>query len=293
MSLITKKRNAILSEKPNRSERSSDKEKPVCNNTYLKYLTVYNTTTGESFKPKCKSYSCPKHGWIKGKELAQAIESEIKNWDKVRFWTFTLSTKVADSPESHSKLLSKCWRYFITEIRRNTLLTKSEQELSYVKVSESHQSGYLHYHVFFSKYVHFSKIYALWVDACMKVCNSSNKISGCFVVGNRKAEVVAKYVVKYVLKESAKKLKYVNLYSVSGDVKLNMTNKPEESYAVYDSMRKLWLGLRIPRPLLVSKLEHRHKQSAEISKLSKNIQEIEFELKIQSKNYQFINHKKE
>lgn len=249
-------------EKPTNSCGAGTKKKPYdnspCEGCYLNYLTVYNTRTGKSHKPHCKSYSCEKHGWKHAKRLQEAIEATVSEWDKIRFWTFTLSSKLFNAPEEHSKCLSKIWRYFVTELRRNKILSESDRKVDYIRVSEMHKSGYIHFHCFFNRYIHFSKIYALWLRATEVVLGRSDKVSGCYVVGNRNAKTVAKYVSKYVTKLAKQKIKYANLYSTSGNITLFGDPRPKDAYAVYDSKRKIWLGLRVPLPLLVSEIEHHH-----------------------------------
>lgn len=242
-----------------------------CDGCYLNYLTVYRTTDGKVHKPHCRSYSCEKHGWKHAKRLQEAIESVVSGWDKIRFWTFTLSSKLFNSKEEHSKTLSKIWRYFVTELRRNQILSPADQQVDYIRVSEVHKSGYIHFHCFFNRYIHFSKIYALWLRATEVVLERSDKISGCYVVGNRNAKTVAKYVSKYVTKLAKQKIKYANLYSTSGNVTLFGDPSPENAYAVYDSKRKTWLGLRSLRPLLVNNIEDRHTLLRNEAQLFRNI----------------------
>ena len=233
-------------------------DKSPCKGCYLNYLTVYNTRTGKSHKPICKSYKCEKHGWRHANRLRKALGAVLESWKNIAFWNFTLSNKVGESKEDHSKILSKIWRYFVTELRRNKLFSNRETETQYIRVTEMHKSGFIHFHAFFDRYIHHSKIIAIWRRATEVVTGRSEKLSGAYVVGNRRASAVTNYVVKYVTKQANLRIKYANLYSTSGTIILFDQTKAIDAYAVWDSKRKIWLGLRPPHHLLVAHIEHHH-----------------------------------
>jgi len=256
-----------MCQKPTSSNEVRDKKKPYdhspCDGCYLNHIRVHRTSDGKLIKPKCKSYSCEKHGWMHAKRLQEAIQQKVESWQKVRFWTFTLTNRLSKTPEEHSKSLSKSWRYFVTELRRNKLLSERERNVSYIKVSESHKSGYLHYHVFFSEYIHYSKIKALWEYATSTVFDYLGKLGSVDVRGNLDAKTCSKYVTKYVVKQAKRKLKYANLYSCSGNEALFEKVEKTEHYAVYHIRLRKWVGLRDPRPCLDNSSKDRHKLSAD------------------------------
>lgn len=242
---------------PNKSKSSSYDNSP-CDGCYLNNLTVYNTRTGKSFKPHCRSYTCVKHGWKHQNRLRDALIKELESWDRIRFWTFSLSSRVAETKEEHSKILSKIWRYFVTELRRNNVLSAYEKEVKYIRISEAHRSGYVHFHACFDRYIHRSKIDALWKRATEVICKSSEHLSTSFVKGIKSVRNAAYYITKYVTKQAHRKIKYSNLYSTCGKIVLFNKIRKEDAYAVYDSARDLWLGLHDPSPLLVDNSKHHH-----------------------------------
>lgn len=261
------------------SKKSIPYDNSPCSHCYLNNLEIYNTRTGKSYNPHCRSYTCEKHGWKHQNRLRDALIKELEKWDRIRFWTFSLSSRVAKSKEDHSKILSKIWRYFVTELRRNNVLSASEKQVKYIRISEAHKSGYIHFHACFDRYIHRSKIDALWKRATEVICKSNEHLSTSYVKGIKSVKNAAVYITKYVTKQANKRIKYSNLYSTSGKIVLFEKVVKEDAYAVYDKKRDLWLGLRDPRPLLVSNIKDHHNYSQKQSEMFVNIHGIETNLK--------------
>lgn len=244
-------------------EKSSYDHTP-CEGCYLNHIRVYNTKTGQKVQPKCKSYKCEKHGWMQSEKLKEAIERRVKSWEKVRFWTFTLSSKYFKNEKEHSKALSHSWRYFVTELRRNKILNEKQRAVQYIRVSEPHKSGYFHFHVFFSQYIHFNSIRSIWEWATRTATKLEGKLGSVDVRGNINAKATAKYVAKYVVKTANNLIKGQNLYSCSGNEALFEKVEKTESYAVYHVKLDKWVGLRGMRPCLDINTKLHHKSSQEI-----------------------------
>jgi len=201
---------------------------------------------------------------MKENELKEAIERRVKSWEKVRFWTFTLTSKYFKNKDEHRKALSEIWRYFVTELRRNKILNEKQRNVQYIRVSEPHKSGYFHFHVFFSEYIHFNSIKQIWEWACNSATKLPGKLGSVDVRGNIKANTCAKYVVKYVVKTAHSMAKGQNLYSCSGNEALFEKVEKTESYAVYHVKLGKWVGLKDERPCLDINTKLHHKTSQEI-----------------------------
>lgn len=198
----------------------SAKSSEYQNGCYLANCRMYNVDDGRRLFPHCRKYSCPLHGWKRAKDLEKAVKAYLDNFQIIRFWTFTLSSKNIPDIETHYRILSKAWRYFVTYLRRDKHLTDSEKNVQYIKVSEPHKSGYLHFHGFFDRYLQQQKIFVLWNTAIRTASNDDSLRGGCYVVGRVSSNKAAKYVTKYVVK-SAKYMSFrLHYYSRSSRVKL-------------------------------------------------------------------------
>lgn len=246
------------------SKCSSERSSPIYDNTpcegcYLNYIYAFNSRNGDLYRPTCLSYTCKKHSWKKKAMLKEGILRIVKEWDRVRFWTFTVTNRFHESKVEHSKALQKIWHRFVTDLRRLKSLTDYERKVQYIKVSEPHKSGYLHFHAFFDRYISQYKIKRLWENACKAALQSNARLGSCFVVGERSPNQAAYYVVKYATKTAEAKVKGWNLYSCSGNIAVFEKRVKKEVYVVWDSKRRIWLGLREPRPLLVNNSKHHHR----------------------------------
>jgi hypothetical protein len=187
---------------------------------YLQGHYLYNSSDQRIMPLHCNRYSCSLHGWKKKARLQKAIEIELRKFKNIRFWTFTLSSASFDSPEEHYRVLAKAWRKFLTECRRNSILTNFEQKFQYVKVIDSHKSGFLHFHGFFDRYISIYKIYAIWTAAVHWASKSTAVGSSCWVKSLGSAKIASNYVAKYVTKSAAEILFRLNYYSKSQHIVL-------------------------------------------------------------------------
>lgn len=200
---------------------------------YLHNCRMYNVENGHRIFPHCKKYSCPLHGWKKAKDLRKYLTEYLENFESIRFWTFTLSSKSFKSPEDHYRVLSSAWRYFVTYLRRDKHLTVPEQKVQYVKVCDIHKSGYFHFHGFFDRFIHVSKIYVLW-NSAIRAASGSDEMAGyCYVKHKLNAKKAASYVTKYVVKSSKFFSFRLRYYSKSGKVKLFPMKTSSGKYAFF------------------------------------------------------------
>lgn len=181
-----------------------------------KRVELISKETGESHFLNCKSYSCPYCGPIKRTYLRKGILKVLNQWDKVRFWTFTLSSKIGDKT-IHLSILREAWRLMVDWLRKN------HPNFLYIKIFEEHKSGYTHIHCFFNQYLRWSTIQGLWqhyLDTAIQkspfVIDRLEKVGHCNVKGNFNARVGAAYVTKYVVKTAHNKSRiFRNIYSKS------------------------------------------------------------------------------
>lgn len=200
--------------------KMSAKSSEYQNGCYLSKCRMYDVIDGRRLFPHCNRYSCPLHGWKRAKDLREAVQSYLDKFQIIRFWSFTLSSKNFKDIETHYRILSKAWRYFVTYIRRDRNITDVEKNLQYIKVVEPHKSGFFHLHAFFDRYVQQQKIYVLWNTAIRTASGDDKLRGGCYVVGRVSSTKAANYVTKYVMK-SAKMMTFrLHYYSRSSKVKL-------------------------------------------------------------------------
>jgi hypothetical protein len=183
-------------------------------------FVLINTKTGESFDVRCNTYACDFCGPKKRFKLASALEKHFDSYSHIRLWTFTLSSRFFDTPETQVKALSRVWHYFITYCRRNQLLTEKERQFQYVKVFEPHRSGYFHLHALLDRYIRIEKLYAIWTYAIRKVVGSDEPAGYCYVVGSKSSRRAAHYVSKYVVKTARHACRRMNYYSKSAGIAL-------------------------------------------------------------------------
>ena len=225
---------------------------------YCNHLIVYDTKTGSSFTPKCKSYICPEHGAFNRGRLRRALYNHIKRWDHIRLWTFTLSSNSSETPVSHLQDLNQIWRYFTTYLRRFKYLSKSERGLQYIRFAEQHSSGYWHFHCLFDRYIDYHKVRMIWERAVTAVTDSAGDRSGVNVKHMMNAKNAAFYVVKYVSKATGVMYKGSKTWTRSSRFGIFPKRDQSKSYAIYNCLTREWYGLRDPIPLLVLSLEQFH-----------------------------------
>lgn len=198
----------------------------------ISYLKFVDTETGELHNVKCKCYACEHCGRIKIIKLTNAIEDWLKSHDKIRMWTFTLTTKFANTSVEHRKQLQKVWHHFMRNLRRCNALSTKQKSLQYVRVAEFH-SKYeknsliekrvrgMHYHCFFTEYLHWQTVSQLWELACESVIDSKVKLGHVNVRSHSlSAKQASRYVAKYVMKSVTDSLQKIKRWSKSGKVAL-------------------------------------------------------------------------
>ena len=232
---------------------------------YCENITIFNTITGEHFIPNCKSYICPRCGKRNRGRLFRAVKNYIQDWDIIRMWTFTLSSKYFVNEYEHRKALSEVWRYFITYLRRANVLTRSQQKVQYIRFSEPHQSGYFHFHCLVDLYLPYYAVAALWSQAVSTVCDIPGDRGGCFVRGIGNYKNAAFYVVKYVTKSASCSHAGFRIWTKSSKVALFKKLLHSGVFIAYNRLTKQWYGCHSSEPLLVLYNSQRHNKIVEIS----------------------------
>jgi len=203
-----------------------------CPDCYIRKFTLVNTTTGQTCEPWCHKYTCPANGWIKQKALKDGILNFIKNWKIIRFWTFTLSSKYFENTEHHYRIMAQSWRYFVTYLRRSKLLSKTENNLQYIRVVELHKSGFAHFHCFFDRFIDIRKVWTLWHAAVYAATELEGDVCYCYVKGIKCRKFVASYVVKYVVKTMLTVAFRLRTYSKSSRVALFVKKAKDGSWVL-------------------------------------------------------------
>lgn len=195
-------------------------ESQVCNNDYIDKIVLYNSETGKYFNPKCKSYGCPKHGFIQRDRLAKAIEEWLKGHKIIRFWTFTARFDNSKPIMAQNENFKLAWKYFITELRRNKLLSKKQRKLDYVKVYELHKLGGLHVHLFSTEFIHWTKLQTIWEKCLSRYFPASKKLGNVNTKAHLTPIKASLYIAKYVTKMSLQTDIKIRAWSKSSKVAL-------------------------------------------------------------------------
>lgn len=163
-------------------------------------LKIISHDTGEEKLLDCKSYRCPYCGPRKRYFLQKGIRKELNMWQRVRFWTFTISNHGLDRHE-HLSVLREAWRRLISDLKKYNFNFK------YIKVFEPHKSGYTHIHVFMNVYVKFLNMKRIWVRHVINTINKlfpghkiNSHIASVFVTGVLSVSQAVFYVTKYIVK---------------------------------------------------------------------------------------------
>jgi len=216
-----------------------------CFNSFSKRNIYYDVAKGEKYRIPCTTYGCKKHGWKRKKRLVDALTNWLSKLSHIRFWTFTVSSKIAESSSLFNELFVKIWHRFITELRRTKLLSEKQRKVDYVKVYELHKSGKLHVHLFFSDYLPRQIIERLWDYSIRKVTKFDEfaetdfpshkvKLGNTFVKGMKSAKFGANYVAKYVVKMAQYKNSIVRSWSKSSKVSIFPSGKKNEFMVVVE-----------------------------------------------------------
>jgi len=192
---------------------------------------LWNTQTGELVPLPCNKYSCPVCGRKKLQKLYSALNRYFSQFKYIRLWTFTLSSTVAVDRINHYKILSECWRRFVTELRRSKYISKKMRLVSYVRVCEPHVidsdrpkldlfNDYFHFHVLFTEFIPIDFVMKIWEHICQEYCQVNNHIASCWVKGMVNCKAAAKYVCKYVSKGASLLSKFQKKWTKSSRVSI-------------------------------------------------------------------------
>jgi hypothetical protein len=130
----------------------------------------------------------------------------FSQFEYVRLWTFTCTTRHSISSREHFNVMRKAWRIFTKELRRNKALRESQRNVQYIKTVELHKSGFVHFHALFTQYVPQSIIGAIWDGACRAVLKQNTHVASAYVSAHRhNAKRAAMYVTKNVAKGTGNK----------------------------------------------------------------------------------------
>lgn len=218
---------------------------------YLQGHYLYHSGNQRIVPLHCNRYSCSLHGWKKKARLQKAIETELKTYKMIRFWTFTLSSASFNNPETHYHVLALAWRKFITEVRRNNVFTKHEKQFQYLKVVDPHKNGYLHFHAVFDRFIHQAKILAFWRAAIVWASKNAEVSGGCYVKMIPNAKIASRYIAKYVTKAASDILFRLNYYSKSRDIILFPKYKKDQNWHHATDYYHLSFLVETSTPLLV------------------------------------------
>lgn len=187
-------------------------------------LFFVNTVTGEIVKGKCNTYACEYCGYRKARKLQNALKNYFKQYQYIRLWTFTVSSKLFENlPEAQKfKALSEIWRRFLNNLRRDKRLSHTQQKVQYVKVLELQKSGNPHYHCFFDRWIPRQVVNEIWEYILKHFYESGflysindeiedysdeapdehtfNKFGNAYVEGAVSASTAADYISKYLMK---------------------------------------------------------------------------------------------
>jgi hypothetical protein len=225
-------------------KRQLNSEKPKifeCPNSPLS-LILYNSVKKEGWKVNCNSYKCEYCGPRKANKLRVALSEYFKNWEWIRLFTFTLTSRSGCSPDKHYFMLCEAFRRFTTELRRRKMFSSAQKNFQYIRVMEPHKSGYFHLHCFFDTFFKVTAIYPIWNNICRDVLiaydeyveyidNDVNnllfaksKVSNVFgwvdARGSKSNDKAAYYVTKYVLKSVMVLKGRKKKWTKSGKIKL-------------------------------------------------------------------------
>ncbi len=209
--------------------------------TRVPHLRLFNTSTGESYKIPCNTYSCPVCGPRKARKLRKALEKLLLSWSHIRLWTFTLTNRCFKDKYEHYKALSECWRRFTIEMRRSKFLSDVQKNFQYVKVCDFHKSGFVHFHCFVDCFLAFHFVNTLWDNICKSFLLETKHTASAHVKLKMSAKNASYYVVKYVLKVAQSSIIFFRRWSKSGRVSIFEKKKKNLDWICLDMRYELSL----------------------------------------------------
>jgi len=193
---------------------------------------VVNFIDGRSYELNCNSYSCRECGPRKVIKLRKALSQYLIRWDKIRFWTFTISSSDFDSQWDHLNVLREAWQRLVTYLHRSYAITRSQRNFNYVKVFEPHKSGFFHLHCFINVFLPWKVVNNIWESICKELLSTDGHCAGSYVKNCPNAKFAAYYVSKYVLKSAQEISYYFGRYSTSRNIKLFPIRKSVAGWCV-------------------------------------------------------------
>lgn len=164
------------------------------------HLRFLNKDSGEIIRVQCNTYACEYCGKRKVLRLRIALQKYLSQFEYVRMWTFTCTPRFSSSPKEHHDLMRKAWRIFTKELRRCNLLKEAQKKVQYVKTTELHKSGFVHFHAVFTVYIPWTTVQQLWEKSCQQILHTREHVSNCNVHAlKQSAKVVANYLTKSVV----------------------------------------------------------------------------------------------
>jgi hypothetical protein len=149
--------------------------------------------------------------------VARAIREEVKDWERIRFWRFSINHNISDI-ETHRLILSRAWNVFCKEFRRSKLVGFGQKNFQYVRIIETCEDGYYHQHCLIDEYLHRSIVQNIWCNSIRTVCknmkidvtmHSDTWLATAWVEAQKHftPELAANYVTKYITKSFQQQLK--------------------------------------------------------------------------------------
>ena len=147
--------------------------------------------------------------------LRFALERQLRSWQFIAFWTFTINARFFKDPIQHYIVLTESYTDLITYLRRNNLVKR--KDFRYIRVNEMHLSsvkhkgsginrGFIHLHIFFDTFISAKEVIKLWRVCVNNVCDrydikvDRDILSGAYVKGLYNSFQAANYITKYVTK---------------------------------------------------------------------------------------------
>lgn len=173
-----------------------------------------NIATGEVTRLNCKSYACPYCSKRKIYKLRNALTTYFAQFSHVRMWTFTMSNRfflipelsALDRQKLHATVFQDAWKRFTRDLRRCEMLTDQQKKVEYVRVTERHANGFVHFHVMVTEFLPVTIIRYMWRVSVSRALASANiqhagYVGNVNVVGSmQNAGQSARYVTKYLAK---------------------------------------------------------------------------------------------
>lgn len=196
-----------------------------CQEEYPNFFFI-NTKTKKRIPFHCKTWHCEVCYDKNRRKLKNKI-IQIATMKKMKFFiTLTFDHKLCTAEESYD-YIGNCWKKFLTIIHRKLKYTKFD----YIKVLESHKSGYAHIHFITNKRFDAHQLREQW-----------KRLGGGAQMRIEPVNVkkIANYLSKYMTKDSMKLPKGRRHYSMARHLNA-LLEKPEKT-GEYKLAIELYIG---------------------------------------------------